>query len=724
MSEVATVRAAFWARGAAVRRFFAAEAVTGLFVFKTVLAALIALWLAYRLELESPKTAVVTVFIVMQARTGMVLAKGFYRAWGTVIGSGVSLVLVAAFAQERVLFLVGLALWVGALTAGATLYRNFQSYAFVLAGYTACLVGLPAAMDPNHAFDIAVTRLSEVLLGILVASVVSGLVFPLSMRELLLSAAQKRFAAFSAATGRVLGFGVPPAQWGNLHLKAINEIVTLDSYRSTGIFDSRKTRLQNQTIQQMSADLIAAASTLHVLNQHMLRLNAEPMNPVREALDPLLAIGVRLFGELVPHTAAQSAQLSTWVQEWQAEIHRYLPHILARTDFTPPQQLAFDTALMLLTQFLDEFLRYGRSHAALQAAQALPNVGDDVALLSHGRHATDFSQPLIAGLRTALILAVMSVFWISTAWPSGVLALTISVVVSALFATAPNPAKAVFQMWLGIALSFAAAFVFQFLVLPNLHGFVQLALGLSPFFIVAAYLMTSAQWGVVGVGLGLFFSTLAVPDNTTVFNYAGLLNSGIGLLLAVSVAAIAFLTVMPMGNQLSRYRMIRALDRQLIAICQLPLAGLRPQFERDTRELLRQLASTPGLTPAHNAAALQKALTIQELGRSVLALRALIEPVDAARLPYARSVQAAIGALARFYQRQHVARLQAVQTAFVAAQTEVTTLPMRESTVKPASRPGELSAVRQVEIYLALIQHLLATFPAHSNATEAAPHAA
>jgi multidrug resistance efflux pump len=109
----------------------------------------------------------------------------------------------------------------------------------------------------------------------------------------------------------------------------------------------------------------------------------------------------------------------------------------------------------------------------------------------------------------------------------------------------------------------------------------------------------------------------------TVFNYAGLLNSGIGLLLAVSVAAIAFLTVMPMGNQLSRYRMIRALDRQLIAICQQPLAGLRPQFERDTRELLRQLASTPGLAPAHNAAALHTALTIQELGRSVLALAQL-----------------------------------------------------------------------------------------------------
>lgn len=688
-------------RRAALQTFFKGEAASWLFVLKTVLAALIALWLAYRLELESPKTSVVTVFIVMQARTGMVLAKGFYRALGTIIGSGMALLLVAAFAQERVLFLLGLAIWVGMLTAGATIYRNFQSYAFVLAGYTACLVGLPAAMDPNAAFDIAVTRLSEVLLGILVASTVSGLVFPLSMRELLLSAALRRFTTFANSSGRAISFGVPNEEWGSLHLKAINEIVTLDSYRSVGIFDNHKTRLQNQTILRMSADLIAAASTLHVLNRHILRLNNPSMNVVREALDPLLAIGVQLLQTHVPTSAPEAQQLMTYIGEWQAEIQKHKAGIQAENTFSPEQQLAFDTALMLLEQFLDEFQHYGRSHTALQDERVIEDDDRAPPLIQHGRHATDFSQPLIAGLRTAVILSVMSVFWINSSWPTGVLALTIAVVVSALFSTAPNPAKMVIQMWQGIAVSFATAFMFQFLVLPSLHGFTQLMFGLIPFLAFGAYLMTRPKWGAIGVGFGLFFSTLAIPDNVTIFNYAGLLNSGIALLVSATVAALAFLTVMPMGNQLSHYRMAHAMNRQLIVACLNPLTGLRPQFERDTRELLRQIAGMRGFNTAKDRAALTDALTIQELGSAVLELRTLLKQPNSLDTDWIEDIKAAIAALARFYRQRNQRNLTALQRAFDQVIQQIA------DTGEEAPTPND----RKIEIYLHLIQHQVQSIP-------------
>lgn len=688
-------------RRAALFDFFKGEATSWLFVLKTLLAALIALWLAYRLELESPKTSVVTVFIVMQARTGMVLAKGFYRALGTIIGSGVTLMLVAAFAQERVMFLIGLAAWVGMLTAGATIYRNFQSYAFVLAGYTACLIGLPAAMDPNAAFDITVTRVSEVLLGILVASTVSGLAFPLSVRALLLTASLKRFASFANASGRAIGFGVPHEEWGSLHLKAINEIVTLDGYRSVGIFDNRKTRLQNQTILRMNADMIAAASTLHVLNRHILRLNDPSMNAVREALDPLLATGERLLQTHVPTSARQAQQLMTYIGEWQAEIQKHKSSIRAKNTFTPEQQLAFDTALLLLEQFLNEFQRYGRSHSALQDERIIEDDDRSPPLIQHGRHATDFSQPLIAGLRTAVILSVMSVFWINSSWPSGVLALTIAVVVSALFSTAPNPSKMVFQMWQGIAVAFVAAFGFQFLILPALDGFTQLMFGLIPFLAFGAYLMTRPKWSAIGTGFGVFFGTLAIPDNVTVFNYAGLLNSGIALLVSVTVAALAFLIVMPVGNELSRHRILHALNRQLIAACLNPLTGLRPRFERDTRELLRQLAGMRGAITAKDRSALTDAQTIQELGSAVLALRMLLRQPHSLDATQLSSVQTAISALARFYRHQNQRNLIALRQAF----NPITERVFDDTGNAPTSND------RKIQIYLSLIQQLVQAIP-------------
>ncbi|MEE4465086.1 FUSC family protein, partial [Azotobacter chroococcum] len=51
------------------------EGLTWVFVFKALLTAFVALWLAYRLELPQPSTVLATVFIVMQRQSGEVLAK-------------------------------------------------------------------------------------------------------------------------------------------------------------------------------------------------------------------------------------------------------------------------------------------------------------------------------------------------------------------------------------------------------------------------------------------------------------------------------------------------------------------------------------------------------------------------------------------------------------------------------------------------------------------------
>eukprot|EP01037_Dinobryon_pediforme_P029876 gene29876-33707_t len=58
-----------------------------IYVFKMVLAGLLALGIGYGLNLESPRSALITVFIVMQPQSGMILSKSFYRVIGTLVGS-------------------------------------------------------------------------------------------------------------------------------------------------------------------------------------------------------------------------------------------------------------------------------------------------------------------------------------------------------------------------------------------------------------------------------------------------------------------------------------------------------------------------------------------------------------------------------------------------------------------------------------------------------------
>lgn len=128
------------------------DGLTWVYVFKTVLAALLSLLIAMRLQLPQPRTAMTTVFVVMLPQSGMVIAKSFYRLCGTFVGLVVTLALVALFSQQRVLFLSATAIWVGICTAGAARNRHFKSYGFVLAGYTAALIGIPAAQQADGAF--------------------------------------------------------------------------------------------------------------------------------------------------------------------------------------------------------------------------------------------------------------------------------------------------------------------------------------------------------------------------------------------------------------------------------------------------------------------------------------------------------------------------------------------------------------------------------------------
>src|SRR6476646_8712652 len=95
---------------------------------------------------------------------------------GTGIGAVAIVVLSACFPQDRAAFLVSLALWGAACALVATLLRNYAAYAASLAGYTAAVVAsdqLGATGGLNgQAFLLAVTRGSEICIGIVCAGVV------------------------------------------------------------------------------------------------------------------------------------------------------------------------------------------------------------------------------------------------------------------------------------------------------------------------------------------------------------------------------------------------------------------------------------------------------------------------------------------------------------------------------------------------------------------------
>src|SRR4029077_1519735 len=146
------------------------------FAVKTYVASLLALYIAFWLGLDDPRWSFLTVFVVSQPDSGLVLTKSFYRILGTISGLFVTTALVFALAQYGELFVTAVAIWICFCNFAARANRNFASYGFQLAGYTVAIVGIPAALAPTGAYDLLLARFTEISLGIICAALVSRLI--------------------------------------------------------------------------------------------------------------------------------------------------------------------------------------------------------------------------------------------------------------------------------------------------------------------------------------------------------------------------------------------------------------------------------------------------------------------------------------------------------------------------------------------------------------------
>ena len=210
-----------------------------IFAAKTTASGLIALLVAFTFNLDQPYWALLTVFIVSQPQqSGSVLAKSFYRIIGTVIGAGVALLFVALFAQECVLFLGALALWIGLCTSGSQYARNFVAYSFVLSGYTVAIVGIPGALDVGNAFYIAIGRVTEVCMGIIVAATINRIVLPDTLGSQL-------WQAVADARQTLADYAITLLEHSDtapLRAKLLVQANAIENLRASAIFEDREIR--------------------------------------------------------------------------------------------------------------------------------------------------------------------------------------------------------------------------------------------------------------------------------------------------------------------------------------------------------------------------------------------------------------------------------------------------------------------------------------------------
>ena len=672
--------AADWAR---------TDGLTWVYLFKALAACFLALGIAMKLDLPQPRTAMTTVFIVMQPQSGMVFAKSFYRICGTLVGLVVMLALIGLFAQQPELFIVTTAIWVGICTAGAARNRNFKSYGFVLAGYTAALIGIPASQHPDGAFLSALTRVAEVVVGIICAGAVSGLVFPQFAGLQMRSTVRARFSAFVEYVSASLAGRNDRAQIEATNARFVADIVGFEAARSVAVFEGPDSRMRGGRLARLNSEFMTASTRFHALHQLMNRLRdaqtsgamvaVEALEPYFKEIAPLLAKS----GEPVL-SATDAAHAAAQLDAYKAELPKRVRETRAALETQPDAPLLdFDTGAELLYRFIDDLHAYAATYASLAV-----DIHERERWIERYEPKTNGIAAGVAGLRAAIVMVVLGAFWIATAWPSGSTLTLDAAAVCALASASPDPKRTAFQMAAGTLVASVMGMIAVYGVYPHIDGFPLLCAALTPFLLLGVFMTTRPALAGYGVGYCIFFCFLAGPDNLIHYDPSGTINDAIALVLSMLVCAVAFAVLLPPSTPWLRNRLLIDLRRQVALASRVGMRRVRSRFESGARDLMSQINALAQNEPEVKRDTLRWLFAVLEVGNAMIDLRGEVAalPRDARyakSMPWRVTLRAMRDAVTALFERPRADRfdraLAATTDAIAAVQLMLATFtPPRE----------------------------------------------
>jgi uncharacterized membrane protein YccC len=552
------------------------ETVVGLvFSFKTFAASLLALFIAFWAALDDPRWAVLTVFVVSQPDSGLVVAKSFYRMLGTVAGVLVSIALVFAFAQYGELFLASLAAWIAFCCFAARTARNFASYGFQLAGYTVAIVGLPAALEPSGAYPLIVARFTEISLGIACAALVSRLVLVRELRP-------KVVALVHDLTRRADHFAalaIDPAAdrecIADERAQLTKDFVAVEEMQQSAFFESADARL---------------------------RYNAQ--RELRDAAVELCAVAegatARRVGP-VPHPATTR-----------------LRGLICDANDTPAGNGAVVSTLVRAAD--DQAV--ARARARLRQSVTAFERGEDLP----EPDAADVFWPdpvgaALSAIRAVLAIAITSAFWFATAWPNGPTAVVVAAIVCTLFATMQQPDKIALACAATVLVAAAPVFVTQFYFIPVAVDFLSLAVALAPLLLTSGYILAQPGIGPLGMLSAVYFTYASSINNVMSYDAVAFFNSSFAVLVGIGVGGVLFAAFFP-DTQVSASRRFR---RQILFHLSRLAGARRPDargYERALCEQLWTMLARLKDQPAAAQGCLARAVAGLSAGQAIGRLRA------------------------------------------------------------------------------------------------------
>ena len=478
-------------------------------------------------------------------------------------------VLTAWFPQDRVGFLVGVALWGGICAFGATLFRNFASYAAALAGYTAAIIGADTLGATGGAssevFMLAVTRASEIWIGILCAGIVlAGTDFGAAPRRLAAT-----FAAVSADIATRFGSTLAGSDHSDtqqpVRQEVIRQVIALDPLIDQAIGESSRLRYHSSVLQGAVDGLFSALAAWRSVVVRLARTSPDAAH--EEAESVLHSISAEL------RSALPTAETAPWTTDpigLQGRCDSAARTLSSMQAGTPSERFLADQTANVLAGFSTVL----GALALLIADPARPRSRRRGARL----YVPDWLPSFVNAGRAFVVIGAVELFWVVTGWPNGGSAIVfVAIVVLLLSPRAELAYRGAIAFTLGTTAAIPIAAAIKFAVLPAVETFPAFCMALGAFLIPVGVAMTrSRQPALLAIWTAMAFNFIPVlqPTNEMSYDTIQFYNSALGIFVGCAVAPLSFLLLPPLSPAFRAERLIALTWRDLrrLAIEHLPMS--------------------------------------------------------------------------------------------------------------------------------------------------------
>lgn len=491
------------------------------FAIKLAFAIVLAVFVGFHFELETPRWAVLTAAIVAagpafaaggEPYSGAIRYRGMLRIIGTFIGCAAALVIIITLIRAPVVMLLVCCIWAGFCTWISSLVRVENSYAWGLAGYTALIIVVTIQVAPLTTPQFAVERCSEIVIGIVCAIVADLLFSPRSIKQeidreldnllvdqyhlmqLCIAHGEKEevdkawsglVRKVTALNGMRANLNMESARWSkaNRRLKAINTLSLTLITQACETFLIQNTRPEYVTpeFRQLFAAEVETADDVY-----------KRMKVLRRAIS--------LMGE-----KATPVTIGSWV----SASTRFL---LLKRGFISNTRISA----------IEEEVLNGEAVVKVESAE--------------GHHA------MINFWRTTISCVLGSLFWLWTGWTSGSGAMVMIAVITALAMRLPNPRMASLDFLYGTLVALPLGAFYFLVILPSTQQSMLLlciSLALLGFFIgIEVQKRRLGSMGALAATINII-----VLDNPMTFHFSTFLDSALGQIVGCFLAMMVILLI-------------------------------------------------------------------------------------------------------------------------------------------------------------------------------------